>query len=171
MSLFAQQGAKKDTGFPESVLQRIWDKYNAYGGEPNTFGGRLPVPQRAAWKVQAYFYCYFIWIHKAPDPDWKQAWRLPKLGDSFSMCRSTFYNRVLPIGDALAAIINEVEYGRRLNPFNHAPFFKYFVTGIVDVLPIYVPTPSDFQLARFLYQPKCLAHAPRLPSTPMTQPR
>ena len=153
-SKFVQQTIKKDTGYHESVVQDIWEKYQAFGSAPGTFGGQLPRPKREAWKQQAYFYCYLIWVHKGLDPEWKEAWHLPKLQNEFTMSARTFRNRVLPIGDALAEIIDEVDYSRRLSPWNHAPWFKYFVTGMVDTFPVFVPTPNSYSLAQLLYQPK-----------------
>ena len=37
---------------------------------------------------------------------------------------------------------------------NHVPHFPYHVTGIVDTLPIYVPSSHSFSMRRFLFQPK-----------------
>ena len=112
--MFVQQSCKKDTGFHECTLQHIWDKYNAFGGSPpGTFGGLLKVMEhRGIWRQQAYFYSYFIWLHQGLDPARKQAWKLRNFPD-FGMSPSTFKLRVLPLGDALAELIDEIDYSRR----------------------------------------------------------
>jgi len=56
---------------------------------------------------------------------------------------------------ALANVIDEIRYDDRLDPFNHVgPPFKYHVTGIVDVFPVYIPKSHDWDIARYNFQPK-----------------
>eukprot|EP00966_Prymnesium_polylepis_P186964 4334143-Prymnesium_polylepis.1 len=40
----------------------------------------------------------------------------------------------------LAAHLNEINYAWRMDPMNHAPHFPYYVTAMVDVFPVYLPT-------------------------------
>ena len=56
---------------------------------------------------------------------------------------------------ALASIIEEVDWSRRLSYFNHTVSpFDFFYTGIVDTFPVYVPTPHNLWLSRLLYHGK-----------------
>jgi hypothetical protein len=59
------------------------------------------------------------------------------------------------VAGALSNVISEIRYDDRLHPYNHVGNpFKYHVTGIVDVFPIYVPASHDFAHRQLLYQPK-----------------
>eukprot|EP00966_Prymnesium_polylepis_P321663 7377972-Prymnesium_polylepis.1 len=40
----------------------------------------------------------------------------------------------------LAAHLNEINYAWRLDPMNHAPHFPYYVTAMVDIFPVNLPT-------------------------------
>ena len=52
-------------------------------------------------------------------------------------------------------VIDEIDYTWRLDPFNHAlPPFDRHITGIVDTLPIYLPTPHNWYLSTLFFQPK-----------------
>ena len=113
ISLFIQQSVKFDTGFHACTLQYIWDRYNAFGGSPpGTFGGLLEPMVRSTWRRQAYFYAYFIWLHQGLSPKRSQGWKLKNF-PQFSMCPTTFKENVLPLGDALASLIEEIDYSRR----------------------------------------------------------
>ena len=62
---------------------------------------------------------------------------------------------VFPIANAFAQIVDEVNYGWRLDPYNHGlpPFDRCF-TGIVDTLPVYPPTPHKWWMSALMFQPK-----------------
>jgi hypothetical protein len=128
-------------------LQYIWDKYHAWGGsEPGTFGGQLSARQRGGLKGRAYhFVCVFVYIHKCPQSNWDE---------SFSFGgRTMAKTHWQPMHDVAAALA-EIVYDDRLDPYNHVGRpFKY-VTGIVDTLPVYVPSPHSFAMRRQIFQPK-----------------
>ena len=46
----------------------------------------------------------------------------------------------------------------RLDPYNHYPPWREYITGIVDTLPIFVSEPAHFPAAKLLYQPKYKRH-------------
>jgi hypothetical protein len=56
----------------------------------------------------------------------------------------------------LAAHLNEINYAWRLDPMNHAPHFPYYVTAMVDVFPVYLPTGGGDQAGAnaYVWQPK-----------------
>lgn len=150
LSLFEQQGCKVDTGYDLDVLQQIFDDQHSHSGSaPGSFGGALPAKLT---KQAAYFYCYYMWIHKGIHPKWKEAWTMPKF-PSLKMSERTFDRRVLPIGIALKQM-NYIEYDRRLDEYNHAPHFADRVTSIVDTMPVKVPAPTSYRLRKLLWNPK-----------------
>lgn len=48
----------------------------------------------------------------------------------------------------------EIFWDDRFHPYNHAPHFPYFVTGMVDSLPIQVSEPDDSILGSLLFNGK-----------------
>ena len=149
---FAAASPKADTGYEASSLRYMWDKYNGWHNTPaGSFGGLLDAPDL---EMRAYdFYCIYMLLHQSPQNVWASPFR-SKTG-CFKMSMRTARRRLPPLALALATIIDEVDYERRLDRFNHgiAPF-DYLFTGIVDTLPVYVPQPHRWALARLLYQPK-----------------
>ena len=151
------QSCMDETGFELRTLQTIWDKYHAFGGSrPGTFGGQVAEVQRGGLLRRAYhFLCVFIYIHKLPQNNWAECFKLPNGPDKWFTMAKTHWQPMHDVASALSNIISEIDYDDRLHPCNHwfAPF-KYHYTGMVDVCPIYVPTPHHFSESRLLFQPK-----------------
>jgi hypothetical protein len=140
------------TGFHCDTLQQVWDTYNAFGGSAEgSFGGQLAPPERGGTRVRIdHSLCIYVYIHKAPQTNWPEAFKL----GSFGMARN-HWQPMWDVADALAAIIDEINYSDRLHPYNHVGRpFKYFVTALVDTFPVYVPAPGSFSMRRLLFQPK-----------------
>ena len=154
MEKFAYRDVKTDTGFEVATIQHIWDKYNSWLGSPRgTFGNQVPQRKRDPDKTGFYFYLVYVYMHKCPQLNWTETFRS---GDGKHVAgRRAFINNVFPIAEALANILDEVDYARRLDPYNHGlpPFDKSF-TILVDTLPIYIPAPHDWYLSTLFYQPK-----------------
>ena len=55
-------------------------------------------------------------------------------------------------------VMDEIVYQDRLDPYNHYPPWREYITGIVDTLPIFVSEPAHFPAAKLLYQPKYKRH-------------
>ena len=154
MRVFAMKDVKTDTGFEASTLQHIWDKYNAYGGSaPCTFGGQLRARDRSPSQAAFYFYLVFVYIHKCPVLSWVESFK--SADGTYRACTRCMQLHVWPTAAALAALIDEIDYTWRLDPHNHAlPPFDRAVTGIVDTLPIYIPSPHNWYLSTLFFQPK-----------------
>ena len=154
MAKFAQSTVHADTGYPAVVVQMIWDKYS---GPDASFRGQLPpAPTQSDELCRAgHLYVLLIYIHKHHSPQDAHYYRLPAYPE-IKISKDSIYRKVLPLGRALVGIIDEVDFNRRLDPFNHPAVsaFKYHYTTLWDTFPIYVPEPSDFALAALLYQPK-----------------
>ena len=74
---------------------------------------------------------------------------------TYRACTRCMQLHVWPTAAALAALIDEIDYTWRLDPHNHAlPPFDRAVTGIVDTLPIYIPSPHNWYLSTLFFQPK-----------------
>ena len=73
----------------------------------------------------------------------------------FKAGQRSFRTHVFRLAEALAQIVDEIDYGLRLSHMNHAlpPFDKCF-TGIVDTLPVYLPTPHNWHVSTLFFQPK-----------------
>ena len=150
---FSADGCFSDTGMRPSTLVHLWSKYHAWNGSAaGTFGGQ--VAQADCIDDRAFhFYCVFVLIHKHPQKNWKS--QFTSRNGWKKLRQRGRYTHVYPVAHALASIIDEIDRGRRLEQHNHGvPPFEYFVTGMVDTLPIYVPQPHRWALARLLYQPK-----------------
>ena len=145
---------KVDTGFETETLQYIWDKYQNWNGSPaGTFGGQLQRRQRQPEYAGFYFYLVFVYLHKCPQLNWIEAFR--SADGQFKACARSFTEHVWATADALANIIEEIDYSWRLDPYNHAlPPFDQSITGIVDTLPIYIATPHYWWLSSLFFQPK-----------------
>ena len=151
--MFAQTNIEADTGFAASTVQYIWDKYNAWNGSvPGTFGGQLSPPIYQKWRRCGYLVLFLMWVHLGLTPARTNQWHVQHV--KMPMSTETWRTEVVGVGHALANIISEIDYDRRLDLYNHAPLFKYYVTALVDTLPIYVPHPSSFAMRKLLYQPK-----------------
>lgn len=101
----------------------------------------LPLPLR---KPQ-YLFLAYKYIHQYPARENESV-----LGIS----STTLHNKVLPTLHTLATGINEIHWEDRLDPYNHTPDFPYYVTGIVDTVPIVVLEPEDALLRHWLFNPK-----------------
>ena len=151
---FAHVSVKVDTGFEAETLSYTWRKYNAYGGSrPGTFGGQLPSRLRDPSYAAFYFYLVFVYLHQCPQLNWIQNY---KTADGrYKASERSMSAHVWPTAQALANIIDEVDYTWRFNQFNHGlPPFDKAVTGIVDTLPIVISTPHSWWLSTLFYQPK-----------------
>jgi hypothetical protein len=148
-------GCHADTGYFPSTLQYILEKYS---GPDYTFRGQLPRRTRQPWMRIVYFYCYFVLMHLQLHMDRPEEWsqitsgRVAALSEGLS--EDTIRYQVLPIGDALAALIDEVDADLRYNPYNHAPFFRTRYTAIVDTFPVYVTGTGEFASAQMLWGEK-----------------
>lgn len=60
----------------------------------------------------------------------------------------------MPTLHHLAHTIDEIHWEDRLNPYNHTPDFPYYVTGIVDTVPVTVLQSVDHTLHHALNNPK-----------------
>ena len=113
---------------------------------------------RQPWMRIVYFYCYFVLMHLQLHMDRPEEWsqitsgRVAALSEGLS--EDTIRYQVLPIGDALAALIDEVDADLRYNPYNHAPFFRTRYTAIVDTFPVYVTGTGEFASAQMLWGEK-----------------
>ena len=118
-----------------------------------TFGNQYPARQHDAQRTAFYFYLVFVYIHQCPQGNWTQNFK--SKNGRWTACKRSISQHVFPLADALAIIIEEVDYTWRLDPYNHymPPFDKY-VTGIVDVFPVPVPCGQNFGMASLFYQPK-----------------
>lgn len=128
--------SSSDTGFEVATIQFVWDKYNGYRGSPwGTFGNQVPPRHRDKDKTGLYFYLVYVYMHKCPQLNWTESFRT---GDGkHTVGRRAFIKNVFPIAEALANILDEVDWARRIHPYNHGlpPFDKCF-TMMVDTLPI-----------------------------------
>jgi hypothetical protein len=156
---FATTSVKIDTNYSVETLDYIWNKYNAWNGSPpGSFAAQPPLPPvNSILDRQYYFYCAFRMVHECPKTRAKHAFRSHDCW--FDASPRTVRGQVHPLMKALSKIISEVDRSRRLNPYNHGVSpFDYFVTGMVDTFPVYVPAARRFSIARLLYQPKYKDH-------------
>ena len=149
-------GCQADTGYFRSTLQHILDKYS---GPNYTFRGLLPPRVRSPHMRAVYFYCFFMLMHLQLNMDRKMEWSEVTNGrvgniQKNGLSRWIFYNEVLPIGDALATLIDEVDTSWRYDLNNHAPYFRTRYTAIVDTFPVYVTGSSVFANAQLLWGAK-----------------
>lgn len=56
-------------------------------------------------------------------------------GQDMGISKDAFRDNIMPLACRLAAAINEVQWGARLDPRNHHSLFPTTVTGIVDTFP------------------------------------
>eukprot|EP00966_Prymnesium_polylepis_P257010 5936739-Prymnesium_polylepis.2 len=149
-----------DDGFDNSRMrdsERL-PRRHRYSGPDYTFRGQLPRRTRQPWMRIVYFYCYFVLMHLQLHMDRPEEWsqitsgRVAALSEGLS--EDTIRYQVLPIGDALAALIDEVDADLRYNPYNHAPFFRTRYTAIVDTFPVYVTGTGEFASAQMLWGEK-----------------
>ena len=112
LAQFAHDSVKGDTGFEQATLQHVWNKYNAWqGAEPGTFASAaLKLRERKAITRAWHFYCLFVWIHKYPVGRWTNTFTSRDGQFKMALGSSLLYDEVIPIGDALAEIISEVDY-------------------------------------------------------------
>ena len=151
LAQFRWSTVKEDTGFEQSTLQYVWDKYSSWhGSEPGMFG-RPGGRQRNGVTAGFHFYCVFVHIHKYPQQNWLNTFSSRCGNFKMSFGSTLFYEQVLPLGKALAEIISEIDYSRRLHPNNHVPHLPYHATAMVDTLPIYVPQSHSWFRRRFLF--------------------
>mgnify|MGYP007078184272 CR=1 FL=1 len=147
-------GCEQDTGYHASTLQYIFDKY---AGADYTFQGQLPRRRRQSWMRLVYFYCFFMLMHLGLHIDRRTEWadvtngRLPGWD---GLSDWTIRHEVMPIGDALAALIDEVDTNWRYDPYNHAPYFRTTYTALVDTFPVYVTGSGNFANAQLLWGAK-----------------
>ena len=85
-----------------------------------------------------YFFLAFKYIHTYPPH--------PLSKSSLGVSSTTLHNKVLPTLSCLAQNLNEIHWEDRLNEYNHTPDFPYYVTGMVDTIPIYVLSPQNATL-------------------------
>ena len=149
-------GCEADTGYHASTLQHIYDKYS---GPHGTFRGILKQRAYKSHMRMVYFYCFFMLVHLDLNLDRKMEWsevtsgrvqRIAKHG----LGKKTIYDSVIPIGDALAMLIDEVDTNWRYDPYNHAPYFRTQYTAIVDTFPVYVTGSSTFANAQLIWGAK-----------------
>ena len=149
-------GCEADTGYHASTLQHIYDKYSWPHG---TFRGILKQRAYKPHMRMVYFYCFFMLVHLDLNLDRKMEWsevtsgrvqRIAKHG----LSKNTIYDSVVPIGDALAMLIDEVDTNWRYDPYNHAPYFRTQYTAIVDTFPVYVTGSSTFANAQLIWGAK-----------------
>jgi hypothetical protein len=57
------------------------------------------------------------------------------------MCKSQILARVYPALKLMASLVNEIDWGSRLNLFNHVEHFPHCLTGFVDTFPLVVQEP------------------------------
>jgi hypothetical protein len=146
--------SKAVTGYSSLLLAYIWNKYN---------DKLMPVNWRPCYfKCRAgrrysitviHFFLFYVFIHLYPTVA-QMPTMLRVTGMTRGIGRSTWENRVLPIGKLLAASLAEVDPAVRLDPMNHHPWFPVAFTSILDTLPLYVSTPSSWIMNKLLYQPK-----------------
>ena len=100
-----RRGVEEDTRMSPDQLQYLANKY-AYV---------VPQRQRSTWKRGLYFYCYFMFLQMGLSPDVQEHWAgLQNAGDDWhGVSPRCFRDNVLPIGEALAAVINEIVYDDR----------------------------------------------------------
>ena len=150
-------GCERDTGYHASTLQYIFDKYAGAESGGYSFQAQLPPRQRLTWMRVVYFYCFFMLMHLGLHVDRRMEWagvtngRLP---DWDGLSDWTIRHEVMPIGDALAALIDEVDANWRYDPYNHAPYFRTQYTAIVDTFPVYVTGLAYFVNAELLWGAK-----------------
>ena len=142
---FAITNVLDDTGFPSSVITRVWEDTKA-------FLPRLDDPRQPEWATQAHFYVLFLYLNFIPTAARFGTVMRTKIGGKVSY--STFRKRVWPIAQIVATNINYISWNRRLLPDNHHRLFPYFVTGIVDGFPVQVQQPKCKRAFRLLNQGK-----------------
>ena len=136
------RGVRHETGYSKGVLRELWRKHEA--AMPP---GPIYCPDRRA----AYFYLCFVFIHMAPSPSHSTLLNTPHTGP---ISQSTFRRRIVPRLIALAAVINEIHWGDRHDPYNHVDWLPFYCVGVVDTFPVIISQPSDTRQARRFYQPK-----------------
>lgn len=104
-------------------------------------GPHLPQPLRKA----KYIFLAYKYIHQYPQQE-----NTCVLGIS----STTLKTKIIPVLSILAQTLNEIFWEDRLDPYNHAPDFPYYVTCMVDTIPIYVQNPTNAIIGRWLYNPK-----------------
>ena len=99
-------GVEFDTRMEPATLQYLADTY-----------GHVVLPDRihTRWKRGLYFYLYFMWMNLGLNPEIRSQWSgVQNAGDNWDgISKATFYNDIVPIGDALAFVIAEVVYEDR----------------------------------------------------------
>ena len=101
-----QRGVEADTCMEEATLQHLADTYG-HVVHPNR--------TRARWKRALYFYVYFMWLNLGLTPEAREQWAgVQNAGEDWDgLSKSAFKKNVVPVGDALAAIIAEIVYDDR----------------------------------------------------------
>ena len=144
-SAFAITDVHSDTGFPEAVINKVWEDSKA----------ALPVfsdPRQKDWTCQHYFYALFMFLNFMPTVARFKALIRTKIGGTVSY--SSFQKHAFPIAEAIAASVDYISWERRLALDNHHRLMPYFVTGIVDGFPVQVNTCKDKRGFRLLNQGK-----------------
>jgi len=122
---------QQDTGYPNFVLEYFWNKYCG--------------PQSEIMNPQD-MYRIFGFIHMGPRR--RQAVR-------YLDCSKTYlHETVIPALHFLGSAVDEMQWNRRLLPWNHCPHFPKNVTFMVDTMPIVTYQPQNAQIRSCLYNGK-----------------
>ena len=93
-----------------------------------TFGGQLERRVRNPQQRAYYFYLLFVFVHKYPRAAWDEIHA--SADGMFRSSDSAARQEVYDIAWALDNIIQEIDYGWRLDAHNHGPWpFDVYYTG------------------------------------------
>ena len=82
-----------------------------------------------------HFYLLLVYIHLYPKFDnFKRVMRVRGQEDGISVYR--FREYIIPLAIRLSAVIWEIQWSARLDPYNHHPLYETVVTSMVDTLPL-----------------------------------
>ena len=98
-SAFAITDVHSDTGFPEAVINKVWEDSKA----------ALPVfsdPRQKDWTCQHYFYALFMFLNFMPTVARFKALIRTKIGGTVSY--SSFQKHAFPIAEAIAASVDYI---------------------------------------------------------------
>jgi len=141
-------------GYSAALLAFMYNKYQQFlpevGGTPRWSGDR----HGNRWtKKLLNFVFVFMYIHLHPTAD-QMPHVLRAHGPQPGINYEYFRVNVIETAYALALAVDEIHYGDRLDRMNHHPFFPVGFTGVVDTFPVYVSQPTNWRVARLLYQAK-----------------
>lgn len=133
----AIDGVPEDTGYDSGVLNDVYLRYHSAMFPEST--ACYPSWSTCTWN-QIHYYLLFVYVHQYPKfKHFKRVMRVR--GQDMGISKDAFRDNILPLACRLAAAINEIQWGARLDPRNHHSLFPTTVTGIVDTFPIDVSCP------------------------------